>query len=102
MSRQALKNREERRHKLAEKYAAFRSQLRAVLKSKENSMQEKMEASGKLSKLPRDSSLSRQSNRCKICDRPRGVFHKRFQLCRLCLRHLARLGRLPGLRKSSW
>lgn len=102
MSRQALKNREERRHRLAEKYAVFRAELRSTLKSKVKSAQEKIEASVKLSNLPRDSSRSRQSNRCKICDRPRGVFHKRFQLCRLCLRHLARLGLLPGLKKSSW
>jgi ribosomal protein S14 len=43
----------------------------------------------------------RQYNRCPLCGRPR-AFYRRFRLCRLCLRDLARKGQIPGLTKSSW
>ena len=40
-------------------------------------------------------------NRCHVCGRPR-AFYRRFQMCRLCLRLLARRGEIPGLTKASW
>ncbi len=40
-------------------------------------------------------------NRCPLCGRPR-AFYRRFQMCRLCLRDLARKGQIPGLTKASW
>ena len=43
----------------------------------------------------------RQYNRCPQCGRPRAFF-RRFNLCRLCLRDLARRGQIPGLTKASW
>ena len=43
----------------------------------------------------------RQRNRCKRCGRPRGYMRK-FGLCRICFRNLAREGYLPGVTKSSW
>lgn len=43
----------------------------------------------------------RQRNRCKICGRPRG-FMRKFSLCRICFRNLARQGYLPGVIKASW
>jgi small subunit ribosomal protein S14 len=43
----------------------------------------------------------RQRNRCKRCGRPRSVLRK-FQLCRICFRDLARQGYLPGVIKASW
>lgn len=54
-----------------------------------------------LSKLPRDSSPSRLTNRCHITGRPRGVYRK-FGLSRIALRELAHKGQLPGIKKSSW
>jgi len=44
---------------------------------------------------------ARAYNRCPLCGRPRG-FYRRFQMCRLCLRLLARKGEIPGLTKASW
>jgi small subunit ribosomal protein S14 len=102
VARTSLKNREIKRQKLVNKYYKLREELRSVLKSTDASLDEKMQASHKLTALPRDSSHVRLSNRCKICSRPRGVFHRRFGLCRLCLRKLARSGMLPGIVKSSW
>jgi large subunit ribosomal protein L5 len=40
-------------------------------------------------------------NRCPLCGRPR-AFYRRFKMCRLCLRDLARKGLIPGLTKASW
>ena len=44
---------------------------------------------------------ARVRNRCKMCGRPRG-YMRRFGLCRICFRHEALRGRLPGVVKSSW
>ncbi len=43
----------------------------------------------------------RKYNRCPLCGRPR-AFYRRFQMCRICLRELARKGQIPGLIKASW
>lgn len=39
--------------------------------------------------------------RCNRCGRPHAVYQK-FGLCRICLREMAHLGQLPGVKKSSW
>jgi small subunit ribosomal protein S14 len=44
---------------------------------------------------------SRAINRCKLCGRSRAYIRK-FGVCRICFRELASLGRLPGVKKSSW
>jgi small subunit ribosomal protein S14 len=44
---------------------------------------------------------TRNYNRCRNCGRPRAYFRK-FGLCRICLRHMAHQGYVPGLTKSSW
>lgn len=43
----------------------------------------------------------RQRNRCKRCGRSRAYMRK-FALCRICFRDLARQGYLPGVIKASW
>ena len=43
----------------------------------------------------------RLRNRCKRCGRPRS-FMRKFGLCRICFRDLARQGYLPGVIKASW
>jgi small subunit ribosomal protein S14 len=43
----------------------------------------------------------RQRNRCQRCGRPRS-FMRKFALCRICFRNLAREGYLPGVIKASW
>lgn len=40
-------------------------------------------------------------NRCRLCGRKFGYMRK-FDMCRICFRELARDGRIPGLKKSSW
>jgi small subunit ribosomal protein S14 len=44
---------------------------------------------------------TRTVNRCSICGRPRAYIRK-FGICRICFRDLARQGKIPGVIKSSW
>lgn len=94
-------NREVKRAKLAEKYAAKREELKKIISSQTADYDEKMEAAAKLQKLPRDSSPSRQTSRCALTGRPRSVYSK-FGLGRNKLREATMRGDVPGLRKASW
>jgi small subunit ribosomal protein S14 len=44
---------------------------------------------------------ARSYSRCMRCGRPRAVY-RRFGLCRLCFRHMAHNGEVPGITKASW
>jgi len=101
MAKVSMKMREKKRAILVKKYAARRSELRAVLNDQEASFDEKMAAQKTLQMLPRDSSASRQRNRCRVTGRPHGVYRK-FGLCRNKLREAAMRGDIPGLVKASW
>lgn len=54
-----------------------------------------------LQKLPRDASPVRMHNRCALTGRSRGYL-RRFGVCRIAFRDMARAGTIPGVRKSSW
>lgn len=54
-----------------------------------------------LQKLPRDSSATRQKNRCQVSGRPRGYLSK-YNISRIVFRELAHKGQIPGITKSSW
>ena len=101
MAKSSMIAREKKRSKLVEKYAAKRAELKAILKDKTASDDEKWAAQVKFQKLPRDSSPVRQRSRCQITGRPRGVYRK-FGLCRNKLREAAMRGDVPGLTKASW
>ena len=101
MAKTSMINREVKRAKLAARYADKRTELKKVIASETASYEEKMEAATKLQKLPRDSSPSRQQNRCVLTGRPRGVYSK-FGLGRNKLREATMRGDVPGLRKASW
>lgn len=101
MAKMALINREEKRAKLVAKFAKRRLELSTVINDAKLSDAERFAARLKLQALPRNSSPSRQRNRCQITGRPRGVFRK-FGLCRLKLRELAFRGEVPGMVKASW
>ena len=101
MARKSIINREEKRTKLVAKYAAKRAELFAIINNVKLSDEEHVAARSKLQALPRDSSPTRQRNRCALTGRPRGVFSK-FGLCRLKLRESAMRGEVPGMTKASW
>lgn len=44
---------------------------------------------------------TRLVRRCFRCGRKRAYLRK-FGLCRICFRELARKGEIPGVKKSSW
>ena len=101
MAKTSMVNREIKRAKLVKQHAAKREALKKIIASAEASYEEKMEAATKLQKLPRDSSPSRQTSRCALTGRPRGVYSK-FGLGRNALRKATMNGDVPGLRKASW
>ena len=101
MAKTSMVNRDIKREKLAKQYAAKRDALKKIISSTTASYEEKIEAVTKLQKLPRDSSPSRQRNRCELSGRPRGVYSK-FGLGRNKLREATMRGDVPGLRKASW
>ena len=101
MAKTSMVNREVKRAKLAKKFAAKRATLKQIVSSQTASYEEKMDAAVKLQKLPRDSSESRQTTRCALTGRPRGVYSK-FGLARNKLREATMRGDVPGLRKASW
>ena len=101
MAKRALINREDKRRKLVEKYAAKRADLLAIIGDVSRSEEERFEAQKKLQALPRNASPVRLRNRCKVTGRPRGVFRK-FGLGRSKLRDFVMRGEVPGMTKASW
>lgn len=101
MAKSSMKAREAKRAKLVAKYAEKRAALKALIASPATSEEERWDAVLKLQTLPRDSSSSRQRNRCNQTGRPHGYLRK-FGLSRIKLREATMRGEVPGLRKASW
>jgi small subunit ribosomal protein S14 len=101
MAKTSMVERDKRRARTVEKYAAKRAKLKELIRSPGTSDEERADAQVQLQKLPRDASPSRGRNRCKLTGRPRGVYRK-FGLARTKLREVANRGEIPGLVKSSW
>ncbi len=89
MAKKSWTERNERKRRTVEKYAA----LRAELKEKKDY--------ASLSQLPRNASPVRVVNRCLVSGRRR-AFLRRFKVSRLTFRELATSGLIPGVTKSSW
>lgn len=101
MAKKSMIAREVKREKLVRAHAAKRKELTDMISSAETSAEDQFQAMLDLQKLPRDSSSSRQRNRCVLTGRPRGVY-KKFGLCRNKLREVIMRGEAPGVVKSSW
>jgi small subunit ribosomal protein S14 len=101
MAKKSMIERETKREKLVKRHAAKRVELKKIIRNLNSSDDERTAAVAKLSALPRDSSPSRQRNRCAITGRPHGVYRK-FGLGRNKLREAAMKGEIPGLTKASW
>jgi small subunit ribosomal protein S14 len=97
----SLINRDIKRAKLAEKFAAKRTALKAIIADQSKSDEERYQARLALQQLPRNANPTRQRNRCVVTGRPRGVFSK-FGLTRHKLREMAMRGEVPGMTKASW
>ena len=57
-----------RRRKLVKQYANKRAKLKAIVQSKDVTMEERFTAQLKLAELPRNSAKNRIRNRCEITD----------------------------------
>ena len=101
MAKTSAINRNKKRRKLAQRYAAKRERLRAIARDRSLPPEERFQAFLRLAELPRNSAPSRIRNRCELSGRPRGVYRK-FRLSRIALRDLASVGQIPGVVKSSW
>ena len=101
MAKTNMIERDKRRVLIAKKYAPLRAQLKETIRSPKTSPDDRAAAQAKLQSLPRDSSPTRQRNRCSITGRSRGVYRK-FGLARTKIREVQARGEIPGLAKSSW
>ena len=101
MAKQSVINRETKRQRLVERFAAKRANLKAQSRDLDLTPEERQAAQLKLQKLPRDSSSVRLRHRCRRTGRPHG-FYRKFGLGRNKLREAAMRGDVPGLVKASW
>ena len=101
MAKESMIQRDLKRTKIVAKYAKKRAEIKAIITNPDTSYEEMMEAYVKLQKLPRNSSPSRQRNRCQLSGRPRGYYRK-FGLSKTQFREAAMRGDIPGLTKASW
>ena len=101
MAKVSMKMRDLKRAKLAEKFYAQRVELKKIISDINASDEDRWNAVLKLQALPRDSSPSRQRNRCRQTGRPH-AFLRKFGLSRIKVREAAMRGEIPGLKKASW
>ncbi len=94
-------NKNERRKKLAKKYAGQYAKLKAIANDKAMDEREGLVARLKMAEIPRDGNPTRVRNRCEVTGRPR-AYYRKFRLSRIMLRELANKGLIPGVTKSSW
>ncbi len=90
-----------KRQRLVQKFAAKRAELKATLANSKTSDEDFYKAQRALAELPRNSSPVRVRNRCSITGRPR-AYIRRYGVSRLTFRELALNGKIPGVMKSSW
>jgi small subunit ribosomal protein S14 len=101
MAKESMIQRQKKRERLVEKYAAKRAALKEIANDESKPMEERFKARLKLAELPRNGSRTRIRNRCGLTGRPRGYYRK-LKLSRIMLRDLASEGKIPGMVKSSW
>ena len=89
MAKNSALARDAKRAKMIAKYAAKREALKAAGDNEG------------LQKLPRNSSPTRQKNRCSETGRPHAYMRK-FGLSRISFREHASKGEIPGVTKASW
>jgi small subunit ribosomal protein S14 len=93
--------RNERRKEVVARYAARRTELKALIARPTTPDDARAAARAELDRQPRDASATRVRNRDSVDGRPRAYLRK-FGVSRIRLRELAHGGALPGVRKSSW
>lgn len=101
MAKKSAVERNLKRQRLADRYAAKRAALKAIARDTEKPVEERFGAQLKLAALPRNSAPTRVRNRCQVTGRPR-AYYRKLKMSRIALRQLASHGLIPGMVKSSW
>ena len=101
MAKKGMIERNKKRERMVEKYAANRAELKRIMADPESTDEDFYAAQRKLTKLPKNSSAVRLRNRCSITGRPRAYLRK-YGVSRITFRELASQGKIPGVTKSSW
>lgn len=101
MAKVSAVERNRKRERMAKRDAAKRAALKAIIRNRAASPEERFAAMLKLAALPRNGAAVRVRLRCALTGRARGNYRK-FRLCRIALRELAAVGQVPGLVKASW
>jgi small subunit ribosomal protein S14 len=101
MAKTSSVERNEKRKKLAAKFAGRRARLKAAALDESLPLEERFAARVKLAQLPRNSAPTRIRYRCEITGRPR-AYYRKLRMSRIALRELASRGQIPGMVKSSW
>ncbi|KAF0175590.1 MAG: 30S ribosomal protein S14 [Hyphomonadaceae bacterium] len=101
MAKTSSVERNEKRRRMAKKFASKRTRLKAIATDEARPLEERFEARLKLAALPRNSAPTRVRNRCELTGRPR-AYYRKLKMSRIALRELASRGQIPGMVKSSW
>ena len=101
MAKTSSVQKDKNRRKLVAQEAQKRAKLKAILKDKDVSGEDRFATQLKLAALPRNGSKTRIRNRCELTGRSR-AYYRKFKLSRIALRELASAGQIPGMTKSSW
>lgn len=101
MAKVSAVDKNKKRQKLVDKYAAKRASLKKIIMDRSMPIEERFKAQLQLAELPRNGAKIRVRNRCGVTGRPRGNYRK-LGMSRIALRELGNMGKVPGLVKSSW
>lgn len=101
MAKKSAIEKNNRRRKIVDRYAAKRAELKAIAKDVSLELEERFAAHLKLAELPRNGSKTRIRNRCEVTGRPR-AYYRKMGISRIAIRDLGSKGLVPGLLKSSW
>jgi len=101
MAKTSMVEREKKRSLLNKKYNKKRKELKELISGPHSTDEERANAELKLQSLPRDSSRSRQRQRCRFCGRSR-AYNRLTGLCRIHMRAAVMNGLVPGMHKASW
>ena len=89
-----------KRRYLVKKYEVKRKYLKILIKNKNLSEENRLEALKKLQQLPRNSAITRVKNRCVISNRSRFIFNK-YKISRIIFKQLVSSCEINGVYKKN-
>jgi small subunit ribosomal protein S14 len=101
MAKKSAIEKNNRRIKLAARFANKRARLKTAAMDENATLEERFKARLKLAALPRNSSPNRVRNRCEVTGRAR-AYYRKLKMSRIALRQFGANGQIPGMVKASW